>query len=42
MGYSVWDHDIDYKYWINLEYNDQKYYIYKNNIVKYIIKNYYN
>jgi hypothetical protein len=45
LGVSVWEHEKDYKYWIELEENDylQNYEIKdiqnKSLIVKYIIKN---
>lgn len=46
VGFSVWDHNEDYKYWIELEENDyfQNYEIKdilkRSLIIKYIIKNY--
>ena len=43
IGYSIWDHENDYKDWVIYErVYDKKYYMKKKNIVKYIIQNYSN
>ena len=44
IGYSIWDHENDYKDWVNISIfkTDKTYHMKKKNIVKYIIQNYYN
>ena len=43
VGISVWEHDEDFEYWINLEYNREKskrkYYMKMKKISKILIKN---